>query len=29
VIGAGSTVLADVPDRVLAAGSPAVVKRRL
>jgi len=29
VIGAGSTVLADVPERVLAAGSPAVVKRQL
>jgi len=29
VIGAGSTVLVDVPERVLVAGSPAVVKRRL
>jgi sugar O-acyltransferase (sialic acid O-acetyltransferase NeuD family) len=29
VIGAGSTVLTDVPEHVLAVGSPAVVKRRL
>jgi sugar O-acyltransferase (sialic acid O-acetyltransferase NeuD family) len=29
VVGAGSTVLADVAERVLVAGSPAVVKRRL
>ena len=29
VIGAGATVLSDIPDRVLAIGTPATVKKEL